>query len=251
MHSWHTFLSREVWWPAKPMGGHYHYCTGLVCFNSWCNYFHSAQFESIKLHHVVANHSNPFYSVTQNIISISRRALCLVCPQMWRGWTGPMDKTLSNSTHIGTNTFFAMKDKVFGVWNHLRFQNSWTSALKSLKNRTYLKIKSMGSDTRRRPVEFYLQHTFRIYGPRLYPYLTTNWKFIWPNPGKRWAFQIWMGCSDLCAGKAPKMRGDGGRGSLSYAGNINRFSYSARLELSVFLYFYLFAIFTQIYLGHP
>ena len=129
-------------------------------------------------------------------------------------------------------------------------QNSWTSALKSLKNRTYLKIKSMGS-TRRRPVEFYLQHTFRIYGPRLYPYLTTNWKFIWPNPGKRWAFQIWMGCSDLCAGKAPKMRGDGGRGSLSYAGNINRFSYSARLELNVFLYFYLFAIFTQIYLRHP
>ena len=117
-----AFLSREVWWPAKPMGGHYHYCTGLVCFNSWCNYFHSAQFESIKFHHFVANHSNPFYSVTQNIISISRRALCLVCPQMWRGWTGPMDKTLSNSTHIGTNTFFAMKDKVFGVWNHLGFR---------------------------------------------------------------------------------------------------------------------------------
>ena len=27
--------------------------------------------------------------------------------------------------------------------------------------------------------------SFRIYGPRLYPYLTTNWEFIWPGPGKR------------------------------------------------------------------
>lgn len=25
----------------------------------------------------------------------------------------------------------------------------------------------------------------RIYGPRLYPYLTTNWKFIWPGEGPR------------------------------------------------------------------
>ena len=28
-------------------------------------------------------------------------------------------------------------------------------------------------------------YSLRIYGPRLYPYLTTNWEFIWPGPGKR------------------------------------------------------------------
>jgi len=37
---------------------------------------------------------------------------------------------------------------------------------------------SPGQDT----IQF---NAHRIYGPRLYPYLTTNWKFIWPNPGKR------------------------------------------------------------------
>ena len=27
----------------------------------------------------------------------------------------------------------------------------------------------------------------KIYGPRLYPFLTTNWKFTWPSEG--WIFQ--------------------------------------------------------------
>ena len=25
----------------------------------------------------------------------------------------------------------------------------------------------------------------KVYGPRLYPFLATNWKFMWPNEGKR------------------------------------------------------------------
>ena len=33
--------------------------------------------------------------------------------------------------------------------------------------------------------DLYSLISFRIYGPRLYPYLTTNWEFIWPGPGKR------------------------------------------------------------------
>ena len=32
---------------------------------------------------------------------------------------------------------------------------------------------------------FCLLMFLRIYGPRLYPYLTTNWKFIWPGEGPR------------------------------------------------------------------
>ena len=30
----------------------------------------------------------------------------------------------------------------------------------------------------------------RVYGPRLYPYVATNWEFIWPGPGKRYSYFI-------------------------------------------------------------
>ena len=46
---------------------------------------------------------------------------------------------------------------------------------------------------------------------------------------------IVSGTSTVCAGKVPRMRGAAdGPGSQSYAGNINPFSYSARLE-AIFL----------------
>ena len=32
-------------------------------------------------------------------------------------------------------------------------------------------------------LDFFLYQ--RIYGPKLYPNLVTNWRFIWPGPGKR------------------------------------------------------------------
>ena len=37
----------------------------------------------------------------------------------------------------------------------------------------------------------------RVYGPRLYPYLVTNWKFIWPNLGRFLKFSSTMICSAM------------------------------------------------------
>ena len=148
-----------------------------------------------------------------------RLVLCWVCRQMLSSRMAPPAETPSNSTHIGCNMLFNRRD-----------------------------MREIISDFSRFPCvhfnHFMIWNCSRIYGPRLYPYLTTNWKFVWPNPGKRWVFHNscwWVGqnCDCkwnlFCAGKVPRMRGAAdGPGSQSYAGNINPFSYSARLE-AIFL----------------
>ena len=129
------------------MGGHHHNCAGLVLFHPRGNYFNLGCL-------MIGYYLTSFF---QNVSNTQfRLASCWVCQQTWRRRTGLPAKTPSNSTHIGDN--LPLQSQKF-LRNNFRFEQI------SLFNQSVLFL--------------------RIYGPRLYPYLTTNWRFVWPNPGKR------------------------------------------------------------------
>ena len=121
-----------------------------------------------------------------------RLGLCWVCQRMWRRRTVRPVETPSNSMLIGvaikqkTNKelpgrqahkiTFSLKEISHGFNGvSLDIQNIWSPAFKN---------QTMREDARTYKDLCWL-NIFRIYGPRLYPYLTTNWKFVWSNPGKR------------------------------------------------------------------
>ena len=149
---WSHLVSRQVWRPVESLGRHNHRCWDLVCFHSWC--------ESLHFIHVIMKKKKIIF-----LILLLQAHLVLGLPTDVERIDGSP----------GSDTIY---------FNAAR----WTVVIILISHSWHIK-----HNNKRQPsqiVEKCSIRSKRVYGPRLYPYVATNWEFIWPGPGKRYSYFI-------------------------------------------------------------